>query len=100
MPARVTYPSSYRQSLNMLTASIILYIITIFALAYFAWMLNEAFANLGAIIHDTMETEVRRQDERIEKRRQRAADPVEDEAGTAPGQERIVSGRPTNRRGS
>lgn len=46
-----------------------------------------------AIIHDTVETEVRKQDERLEKRRQRAQDPLPDTDETEDGQ------RPTVRAG-
>lgn len=81
----------------MVAASIILSVLTVIALAYFAWRLERGLDEMLVSIHDTVEEEVRRQDDRLEKRRQREVGREEDSDGTEPDTDipRIVAGRPT-----
>lgn len=79
----------------MVVASIVLGIINVGALLALVWVILQARDDLVLVIHDTMETEVRRQDDRLEKRRQRAPESPEDTNGTEPGQAPAVqAGRP------
>ena len=83
--------------LALLLASIILYILTIGALLWFGWRQVLLKGYLVSHIHDAIETEVRRQDDRLEKRVQRAAGPRGDTDETEPGLIEILPGRPLRR---
>ena len=79
----------------MVAASIVLSVLVIATLAVFGLLLNQIRDDLVAVVHDAVETEVRRQDQRLEKRMQRAAEPEEDPLETEPGQPvDIRAGRP------
>jgi len=83
----------------MVAASIILSVLTTITLLYFAWRLEQGLDEMLVSIHDTVEEEVRRQDDRLEKRRQRELGREEDSDGTPPDREkmRIWPGRPYER---
>ena len=79
----------------MVVASIVLAILNVMVLAAFAFVINQIRDDILAVVHDAVETEVRRQDQRLEKRMQRAAEPEEDPLETEPGQVvTVVAGRP------
>lgn len=81
----------------MVVASIVLYIGTVFAMIWFGWRLVQLGDNLVTIVHDTIETEVRRQDDRLEKRRQREDGQAEDMNGTVQEPPPMRAGRPVRR---
>lgn len=81
------------------TAVIILMIIEAAALAWLLWKVGRLSAELGESVGTTIQEEVRRQDDRIEKRLQRARGGPEDTGGTDEGLARgpVLAGRPTRR---
>jgi len=83
----------------MVAASIILSVLVVSSLIYYAWRLNLGLDEMLVSIHDTVEEEIRRQDDRLEKRRQREAGREEDSDGTGPDPipTGIVAGRPAKR---
>ncbi len=82
----------------MVAAGIVLYALTALAICWFGWRIHQRADDLAVQIHDTMETEVRRHDERLEKRAQRARGQNGDVDETEPGQPSAVqSGRPMRR---
>lgn len=82
----------------MVAAGIVLAIFNVAAVAWFAWQLVRIGDNLVVVVHDAVETEVRRQDDRIEKRMARAAGTEEESDGTEQGQaEALRAGQPMRR---
>lgn len=79
----------------MVVAGIVLALLNVAALAWVGWTLLQIRDDILSVIHDVVETEVRKQDERLEKRRQRAADSEPDVDQTEDGLVRTIqAGRP------
>lgn len=78
----------------------VLTIINVAALAGAAWLIYRACEDMVTIVGTAVQDEVRKQDERIEKRLQRAKGPSEDIEPTLdiePASGRLVAGRPMRR---
>lgn len=78
----------------------VLTILNVAALVAVGWFLMGATAALAMTVEAAISEEVRKQDDRIEKRLQRAQGPAEDAPQTqADGvQAKVLAGRPTRRR--
>ena len=75
-------------------------IINTAAIGAMAWWLMHLYKDFPTMVEAVIQDEVRRQDDRIEKRAQRASGPAEDAVPTAvDGQRpsRVEAGRPTRR---
>ena len=81
----------------MVAAGLVLYVGTILAMLWFGWRIHQMRDDLAVQIHDTIETEVRRQDDRLQKRLQRADGQNGDMDETEPGQLQMRAGRPVRR---
>lgn len=81
------------------TAMVVLMIIESGVLAWLLWTVRRLDDQLALTVGATIQEEVRRQDDRIEKRLQRTRGASEDVDGTGEGVARapVLAGRPTRR---